>query len=429
MTNKYCPLPFIHSHTDVSGKYKPCCNSDVLPNKIFREDDYSFTEWFHHPEMDKLRDDLLNGIENPMCAVCWDQERTGTNRSFRQGLIERFRKDNIDTSNPKITYLDLKLSNECNLGCRMCNYTESTQIHKDMKSMEQQQMTLPLQWERIERFENFVSDENKDSMFHKRPKKVLDEVIELLPNIKYLKITGGEPTIMKEFFDLVNYAVDNDYAKNIILSITTNGTRLTPQFIQKLKPFKKIRINVSVDGFKENYEYIRYPMRWSVFDKRMKSLSDDINSNNSNVASVDFTIVSMMQNIETIHKLENYIWQTFKGNDNVGVQIQTNLRPFNSTNDLRFLPKDILQKALSDSEEVNSKTNYHSNIYHSTLKDVIENYDSKEMEFFKNAESLKVMLRDLLNIDSIRNQKHQVGLGKQTSNWIDSLINQGINNV
>jgi sulfatase maturation enzyme AslB (radical SAM superfamily) len=424
----------MHSHTDVTGKFKPCCNADVLPDKIFRENDYTFNEWFHHPEMDQLRSDLLNGIENPMCGVCWEQERTGTNRSFRYGLVERFRKDNIDTSNPKITYLDLKLSNECNLGCRMCNYTESTQIHKDMQSMEQQKMTLPSQWKRIERFEGVVLGENKSNMFHTRPQSVLDEVYELLPNIKYFKVTGGEPTIMKEFIDLVNYIIDKQYAKNIVLSITTNGTRLTPEFIEKLKPFKKLRINVSVDGFKDNYEYIRYPMSWKIFDKRMKTLSDDINSPKSNITEVNFTIVSMMQNIENISKLENYIWETFKGNDDVSVQIQTNLRPFSSTNDLRFLPKHILQQALTDSRAVNSKTKYHSNIYHSTLKDVISNYGSEEMEFFKKTDSLKVMLRDLLNIDKIRNQDYRVGLGNETNMWIDQLVrkyrgSEGLENV
>lgn len=434
MTKKYCPLPFMHSHADVSGKYKPCCNADIDYEEVFTEKEYSLSEWFHHPKMDKLRSDLLNEIENPMCSICWDQERIGTDRSFREGYVSRFKNDNVDTKNPKITYLDLKLSNECNLGCRMCNYAESTQIYKDMLVMEQQGMILPLQWERSPRFESIVLDKNKSNMFHNRPQNVQDDIFKLLPDIKYLKVTGGEPTITKEFFDLVNYTVEKGYAKNIIMSITTNGTRLTPQFIEKLKPFKKIRINVSVDGWGPNYEYIRYPMTWKIFDKRMRSLSADINSNDSNVASVDFTICAQMQNIEYLHTLENYIWETFEGNDSVGAQIQTNIRPFNSSNDLRYLPKYILQQALTDSRAINSKTKYHSDIYHSTLKDVISNYGSEEMSFFKKTDSLKVMLRDLLNIDKIRNQDYRVGLGKETGMWIDQLAgkyrgSEGLENV
>ena len=109
----YCPLPFIHSHAGLNGKYKPCCNSDSLFNHWeYHTEKLGYNDWFHHPEMNQLRSDLLNGIENPMCGVCWEQERTGTDRSFRQGLIQRFSKDNIDPKNPKITYLDLKLSNE-----------------------------------------------------------------------------------------------------------------------------------------------------------------------------------------------------------------------------------------------------------------------------------------------------------------------------
>ena len=56
------------------------------------------------------------------------------------------------------------------------------------------------------------------------------------------------------------------------------------------------------------------------------------------------------------------------------------------------------------------------------------------MEFFKNTDSLKVMLRDLLNIDKIRNQDYRVGLGKETNMWIDQLVrkyrgSEGLENV
>ena len=84
-----------------------------------------------------------------------------------------------------------------------------------MQTMEQQGMPLPSQWGRSPGFERRVADKDRGDMYHKQPKKVVDELIELMPNLKHLKVTGGEPTITKEFFRLVDYAVENDYAKNL----------------------------------------------------------------------------------------------------------------------------------------------------------------------------------------------------------------------
>ena len=67
----YCPLPFIHSHAGLNGKYKPCCNSDSLFNHWdYHIEKLGYNDWFKHPEMDKLRNDLLKGVKNKMCDVC-----------------------------------------------------------------------------------------------------------------------------------------------------------------------------------------------------------------------------------------------------------------------------------------------------------------------------------------------------------------------
>ena len=50
---------------------------------------------------------VLNGIQNPMCDVCWKQEETGTS-SYRTSYIKKYKNDTIDYNNPKITY-EIKL--------------------------------------------------------------------------------------------------------------------------------------------------------------------------------------------------------------------------------------------------------------------------------------------------------------------------------
>ena len=416
----YCSLPFIHSHASVSGRYKPCCNSDVIDHWKYRNTEYDYSEWFVHPEMEKLRNDMLTGVQNPMCDVCWGQEKIG-HRSFRHHYNRRFKDADID--NPKITYLDLKLSNECNLACRMCDYTQSNQIYKDMMEMEKQQMPLPMNWERSPNFESIA---NKD-MLSGMPKNVFENVVSLLPQLTDLKVTGGEPTITKEFITLIEYAIKNDYAKNIILSITTNGTRLTPDFIKKLEAFKQLRINVSFDGIGNNYEYIRYPFTWQMFKKRIQAIKEAMETDRSNIDCLDFSTTAQMHNLEQLPRVEEWVWNTF--GKEADLQIQPNIRPFNSTNDFRFLPKHIIEEASNKCQEINKITDYDCEILHIALDDVVKNYDSEEMMYFKKEQSLKNMVSDIMNLDKLRNQNYKESLGQQTVQWINGLIAKGIYNV
>ena len=173
LSKTYCPLPFMHSHASASGRFKPCCNSDVIASWKYRSTEYNYSEWFVHPEMEQLRNDLLNGVKNKMCDVCWSQEDIGDD-SHRTRYIRRFK--DTDINNPKITYLDLKLSNECNLACRMCDYTQSNQIYKDMLEMEEKKIPLPMNWERAANFEQVANDD----MLNVAPKNILDDIINFI---------------------------------------------------------------------------------------------------------------------------------------------------------------------------------------------------------------------------------------------------------
>ena len=415
----YCPLPFIHSHAGLNGKYKPCCNSDSSVHGYkYHIEKLGYKEWFDHPEMKKLRSDLLNGVQNPMCDVCWKQEAVSSS-SYRTVYIKKYQNDNIDHSNPKITYIDMKLSNECNLACTHCDYSNSSQIYKDMLAIEQQGMDLPAQWERSPNFEKRLEDKDRKDMYHKQPQKVVDELIELMPNLKHLKVTGGEPTITKEFFRLVDYAVKNDYAKNLNLYITTNGTRFTPDFIKKLQNFKNLYLTVSCDGYGNTYEYIRYPFTWKMFEKRLKVVAEHLKSTNHNIKALNFNCVAQMQNIENISKLENWIFDLF--GKQASLYVQPHINPINSTNHSRLLPKHILEKALTDIKITNAKSGYDLKMYIDMLEWLINNYESDDLERYRSAEYLKNMKNTLVNIDKIRKQDYKVSLEPLTREWVDSL--------
>ena len=80
--------------------------------------------------------------------------------------------------------------------------------------------------------------------------------------------------MIKTVWDLIQYAVDNDYAKNIELSFNTNCTFWDEERIDLLKHFRLVGIGLSLDGVGERFEYMRHPAKWAeVSDNISKMLA------------------------------------------------------------------------------------------------------------------------------------------------------------
>ena len=73
-------------------------------------------------------------------------------------------------------------------------------------------------------------------------RRVMDEIAEVAKPIVIL--TGGEPLLRKDAFDLARYGNDLGFR----MTMATNGTLLTPQIVQKLIGSGIQRISVSIDG-------------------------------------------------------------------------------------------------------------------------------------------------------------------------------------
>ena len=142
----------------------------------------------------------------------------------------------------------------------MCDPSSSNQLVSTIDWYRDNEKPMPEHWKKFEKYKQ--KDQTRISAKRK------DYVIELLPGIEVLKVTGGEPFISKDFLEVLDYAIKNNYAKNIRLLITTNGTKFVSAVLERLKHFKGVDLNVSVDGCNETYNYIRYPFTWSKWQER-----------------------------------------------------------------------------------------------------------------------------------------------------------------
>ena len=71
--------------------------------------------------------------------------------------------------------------------------------------------------------------------------------------IKFLKVSGGEPLYDKKVQKLIKILVENDYAKNVLLQFHTNATLLDDANIELLNQFKQQAHVFSVDGTGKTY--------------------------------------------------------------------------------------------------------------------------------------------------------------------------------
>jgi len=78
-----------------------------------------------------------------------------------------------------------------------------------------------------------------------------------------IKFLGGEPTIMPEVSLMLDKLI-NAGKTNCNISLTTNCTNFNNQeMFDKLKKFKSVHAQLSIDGIGKPLEYIRAPLHWN----------------------------------------------------------------------------------------------------------------------------------------------------------------------
>lgn len=216
-----------------------------------------------------MTDHDMGVIENA-CGECLQAERAGgmSQRNYIEQKSEKY--NNYD----KIWRLDYRPDNLCNLKCRMCSPYSSSLIE-----------------------EEYVKHGQLDDFI---PKRDTDDVIDF--DMSYLEefaILGGEPTFNKKLYSILDYVTLNPKVR---LSYTTNATSFPKQWSERIKKFKNVHVNLSIDATHDTYEYIRSNAQWKVVEKNIPKIIE-------NAGSYSFRPVIMIYNALTIERWIEYFFQ------------------------------------------------------------------------------------------------------------------------
>jgi radical SAM protein with 4Fe4S-binding SPASM domain len=161
----------------------------------------------------------------------WDEEY----RLYRERWTE-YPKKQIVSEYPLL--VDAELSSLCNLRCPMC-YTITEEFKRKVKAT-------------LMDFDLF--------------KKIIDEIGQKVPALRLS--LRGEPTLHKRFIECIRYAKSKGIKE---VSFLTNGSKLSPEYFERIMLAGADWITISVDGLGETYESIRKPIKFDDMLEKIKA--------------------------------------------------------------------------------------------------------------------------------------------------------------
>jgi MoaA/NifB/PqqE/SkfB family radical SAM enzyme len=294
-------LPWISIETSPIGTARPCC---LAKDEITKSDGSKYTlrentleEIYHSDYMQDLRKDFLAGNKPVTCQRCWDEEaagRTSKRINSRIRLKEYYNSVDFQNTNPnQLWFIDLKLGNICNLKCRICGSWSSSKWAKEEIDY------IP---ELLDRKTHLAYTYLKDGAWPRESEVFWDNLKTLLPNIKYFEFTGGEPFLIEQHFELLRYAVEQGYSKNIEIHYNTNGT-VFPEQADLWANFKHVEIAFSIDNVGARFEYERYGADWNEVQANIAKFT----AMRSNKISTQLCTTMNIQNVYYLPELCDWI--------------------------------------------------------------------------------------------------------------------------
>ena len=306
LPEKICMLPWVSIETSPIGTARPCC---LAKDEITRTDGSKYSlrentleEIYHSDYMQNLRKDFLAGNKPATCQRCWDEEAAGRvskRINSRIRLKEYYNSVDFQNIDPnQLWFIDLKLGNICNLKCRICGSWSSSKWAKEEIDY------IP---ELVDRKTHLAYTYLKDGAWPRESEVFWDNLKTLLPNIKYFEFTGGEPFLIEQHFELLRYAVEQGYSKNIEIHYNTNGT-VFPEQAELWANFKHVEIAFSIDNIGARFEYERYGAGWNLVQENIAEFT----AMRSNKISTQLCTTMNIQNVYYLPDLCEWIsTQTF----------------------------------------------------------------------------------------------------------------------
>lgn len=287
----FCTAPFQQVYTNTDGSWAPCSWAS-MPSDGPNIYDTTMRMWFiHNEEFNQLRREMTTpgsdlNLCKKWCKSCMKQEKI-YGRSRRQtslkiqtndtalwpnirSAVERFKNTAKGRMEDKVFEVQIKaFGNTCNLDCYMCMPSDSSTRIKTLSNKQLSEQTI-FDVERLkdDRKLKFLENETLD--------KTVEQIAKMSPYIYNLKLIGGEPLVMKQYYQLLDKIIETGNSKNIKIKFQTNLSVLNFDKIKLtdyIPKFESFEFTVSLDGIGQTNNYIRRRSNWEDIVKNIKTVS------------------------------------------------------------------------------------------------------------------------------------------------------------
>ena len=262
----FCLAPWISAHTFPDGRTFPCCVWDI-GNPIGNINDQNLKDIFNNDKLKEVRRKMLSGEKVESCSRCYSIEKNSPH-SYRNKINREFESsmDLLEVTKPdgtvekmNIKLWDFRLSNFCNLRCRSCGIDLSSGWYKD-----QIQLNPSLKGE----LKALISLNDKVSF--------MDMIEDQYQYVEEIYFAGGEPLMMPEHYQILDKLIQIGKT-DVRVRYSTNYTNVLfkkKHIFDYWKHFKNLEILVSLDGVKEQGEYIRKGLDYNSLKTNLLELKD-----------------------------------------------------------------------------------------------------------------------------------------------------------
>ena len=263
---RMCLAPFFNSFYSTCGVVSPDQHvvNFVRPCSIIQAGDQwniensNITDTRNTDLWKNLRQSFLNGKMPDLCSTCINAERVGSSSPRQLNNEYLFEHLDLDIMSElesiisaglvadKVYAIDYMPSNFCNYACVMCYSGASSQ--------------------------RFVFDLKQGLKSKYEINPVDADFLDIIKHVKILGFTGGETILQPEVNRLIDYAIEQGLAKDIIITILSNVSDFPDKLIEKFKQFKRVLYTISIDGTGDIIEYQRRGADWNTIQQNARKI-------------------------------------------------------------------------------------------------------------------------------------------------------------
>lgn len=260
-----CPWAEHHVTVSSTGIMSTCCMGipviDARTGQPYNIKTHTISEAYNSTEFNTIRQNLRNGVKDKNCEYCWRQEDAGE-RSLRLDTIPQYQEVYNSGKTSGLLSVQLDLSNQCNLKCRICNPRDSSMWITEHYDLNEDYKGLKL----IEFQKTFNTSLHRENDFFEDFKN------NVIPSLIVVRFQGGEPFLIKHQWGMIDSMIESGYSKDILVGYHTNGTIWNQDIEHKLSQFKEVNICLSIDDIGHRFEYLRHPANWDQVSNNIENM-------------------------------------------------------------------------------------------------------------------------------------------------------------